>query len=149
VDVRYHPLFERWLNELAEADEEIFGEVMALLTALELHGRDLEDERRDESHPVVTSRFDMHALRRTRRHRAPRTPVRPRSCGSSTHTAPTRLAMTSPSSSSAATRPASATSGIRRRSPKLSNASTSTAGPIRTSSRSPRERHDKAKHHPR
>lgn len=63
--VRYHPLFERWLSALAEADEEIFGEVMALLTALELHGRDLDDERREESHPVVTSRFDMHALRRT------------------------------------------------------------------------------------
>jgi len=65
MEVRYHPLFERWLLELAEADEEIFGEVMALLTALETHGRDLDDERREESHPVVTSRFDMHALRRT------------------------------------------------------------------------------------
>ncbi len=63
--LRYHPLFERWLWALAEADEETFGEVMALLTALELHGRDLDDERREESHPVVTSRFDMHALRRT------------------------------------------------------------------------------------
>jgi len=65
MDVRYHPLFERWLAELAEADEEIFGEVMALLNALETHGRELDDERREESHPVVTSRFDMHALRRT------------------------------------------------------------------------------------
>lgn len=65
MEVRYHPLFERWLAELAEADEEIFGEVMALLTALETHGRDLDDERREESHPVVTSRYDMHALRRT------------------------------------------------------------------------------------
>jgi hypothetical protein len=65
VEVRYHPLFERWLAELAEVDEEIFGEVMALLTALETHGRDLDDERREESHPVVTSRDDMHALRRT------------------------------------------------------------------------------------
>jgi hypothetical protein len=65
VEVRYHPLFERWLIELAEADEEIFGEVMALLTALEDHGRDLDDENREESHPVVTSRYDMHALRRT------------------------------------------------------------------------------------
>lgn len=37
MDVRYHPLFERWLTELAEADEEIFGEVMALLSALEIH----------------------------------------------------------------------------------------------------------------
>lgn len=65
MDVRYHPLFERWLAELAEANEEVFGEVMALLTALEEHGRDLDDESREESHPVVTSRFDMHALRRT------------------------------------------------------------------------------------
>ena len=65
MEVRYHPLFERWLAELAEADEEILGEVMALLTALETHGRDLDDERREESHPVVTSRYDIHALRRT------------------------------------------------------------------------------------
>jgi hypothetical protein len=65
MDVRYHPLFERWLTDLAAADEETFGDVMALLTALEVHGRDLDDERREESHPVVTSRYDMHALRRT------------------------------------------------------------------------------------
>lgn len=65
MDVRYHPVFEAWLMELAESDEEVFGEVMALLTALEVHGRDLDDESREESHPVVTSRFDMHALRRT------------------------------------------------------------------------------------
>jgi len=65
LEVRYHPLFERWLVELADADEEIFGEVMALLTALEVHGRELDDERREESHPVVTSRYDMHALRRS------------------------------------------------------------------------------------
>lgn len=65
MDVRYHPLFERWLTELADTDEEIFGEVMALLTALEEHGRGLDDETQEESHPVVTSRYDMHALRRT------------------------------------------------------------------------------------
>ena len=65
MEARYHPLFEQWLVELAETDEEIFGEVMALLTALEEHGRDLDDETREESHPVVTSRYDMHALRRT------------------------------------------------------------------------------------
>ena len=65
MDLQYHPLFERWLEELAEEDEEIFGEVMGLLTALELYGRVLGDEQREESHPVVTSRFDMHALRRT------------------------------------------------------------------------------------
>lgn len=65
MDIRYHPLFERWLADLAETDEEIFGEVMALLTALETHGRDLDNEQHEESHPVVTSRYDMHALRRT------------------------------------------------------------------------------------
>ena len=65
MEVRYHPFFERWLAELAEADEEVFGEVMALLSALEQHGRDLEDEARDESHPIVTARYDLHALRRT------------------------------------------------------------------------------------
>lgn len=65
VEIRYHPLFERWLAEVAEADEEIFGEVMALLTALEVHGRDLGAEDQEESHPVVTSRYNMHALRRT------------------------------------------------------------------------------------
>jgi hypothetical protein len=65
VEVHYHPLFERWLVELSDADEAVFGEVMALLTALEEHGRELDDERREESHPVVTSHYDMHALRRT------------------------------------------------------------------------------------
>ena len=65
MDVRYHPLFERWLEALAGADEESFGEVMALLGALEQHGRDLEDAARDESHPIVTARYDLHALRRT------------------------------------------------------------------------------------
>ena len=34
MEVRYHPLFERWLEALTEADEEVFGEVMALLAAL-------------------------------------------------------------------------------------------------------------------
>lgn len=65
MELVYHPLFEKWLAELADGDEEIFGEVMALLDALETHGRELNDEAREESHPVVTSRFDMHALRRT------------------------------------------------------------------------------------
>jgi hypothetical protein len=39
--------------------------VMAPLTALEEHGRDLDDDRREESHHIVTSRYDMHARRRT------------------------------------------------------------------------------------
>ena len=60
------PLFDRWLGELAAGDEEeVFGDVMALLNALESYGRELDDERREESHPIVTSRYDLHALRRT------------------------------------------------------------------------------------
>lgn len=65
MDVRYHPLFDRWLGTLATGDEEVFGDVMALMIALETYGRSLDDERREESHPVVSSRFDLHALRRT------------------------------------------------------------------------------------
>ena len=42
------------------------GEVMALLGALEEHGRDLEGEATDDpSHPIVVSRYHMFALRRT------------------------------------------------------------------------------------
>ena len=65
MEIEYHPLFERWLAELADGDQEIFCDVMALLTALEDYGRDLDDEAREESHPVVTARYDLHALRRT------------------------------------------------------------------------------------
>ena len=43
MEGRHHPFFEQWLAELADADEEVFGEVMALLSALEQHGRNLED----------------------------------------------------------------------------------------------------------
>ncbi|CAB4717321.1 MAG: hypothetical protein F2668_09165 [Actinobacteria bacterium] len=46
MQVHYHPLFEHWLTELATGDDEIFGEVMALLVALEQHGRALDDETR-------------------------------------------------------------------------------------------------------
>lgn len=105
VEVRYHPLFERWLAELAEADEEVFGEVMALLSALETHGRDLDDERREESHPVVTSRFDMHALRRPHPLKPRPTPTGHRSCASSTPSAEPPAVRRSPSSCWAETRP--------------------------------------------
>lgn len=30
MKVRYHPLFERWLTELADLDEEVFGELRVL-----------------------------------------------------------------------------------------------------------------------
>lgn len=65
MEVRHHPLFVRWLEEMADQNEEVFGELMALLEALEDYGHELEDEQREESHPVLSSRFDMHALRRT------------------------------------------------------------------------------------
>lgn len=65
MELRYHPLFARWLEQLADDDEDVFGEVMALLTALEQYGRALEDEVREESHPIVTASYDLHALRRT------------------------------------------------------------------------------------
>lgn len=38
------------------------AEIMALINALERHGRELGDP---ECHPVVTARYDLHALRRT------------------------------------------------------------------------------------
>ncbi len=36
---------------------------MALINALEIHGKDLENT--DESHPIKSSRLNLHALRRT------------------------------------------------------------------------------------
>ena len=45
---------------------DLFGEVMALLRALEDYGHDIEGRQpEDASHPIVTSRFRMFALRRT------------------------------------------------------------------------------------
>jgi len=61
-DVFLHPLFQDWLAELGEANIEVLGDVMALITALEEHGRHLGDPY---SHPLVSSNYDMHALRRT------------------------------------------------------------------------------------
>ena len=42
VDVRLHPLFQDWLERLAESAElhDVFAEVMALIAALENYGRD-------------------------------------------------------------------------------------------------------------
>jgi len=64
VEIQYHPAAEKWLAEIATDVElvEVFGEVMALITALEKYGRSLEGE---ETSPIVSSRFDMHELRRT------------------------------------------------------------------------------------
>ena len=62
VEARYHPLFEQWLVELAETDEEIFGEVMALLTALEEHGRDLDDETKGTLAEIAQDPAFLHAV---------------------------------------------------------------------------------------
>lgn len=67
MELLRHPLFDRWLLQLA-ADEdllEVYGEVLALLSALGTYGRELEDDSQEESHRVVSSIYDMHALRRT------------------------------------------------------------------------------------
>ena len=63
VEVRQHPYFSAWLVKLAGTAqlEDVFGEVMALINALETHGRELAGE---ESHPVFSSHYDLHALRR-------------------------------------------------------------------------------------
>lgn len=72
AEVCHHPLFVRQLKDLAtwaeSSDErmDLFGEVMALLRALEDYGHDIEGRQpEDASHPIVTSRFRMFALRRT------------------------------------------------------------------------------------
>ncbi|WP_420433481.1 hypothetical protein [Candidatus Poriferisocius sp.] len=63
MEVRQHPLFADWLRSLAGTAQlhEVFGEVMALINALENCGRELEG---DESHPVSSTHYDLHALRR-------------------------------------------------------------------------------------
>ncbi len=62
MEVVYHPYFLEWFEELVDVDFEVAGEIQALIDAVALHGRDLGDP---ESHPVVTSRLGLRALRRT------------------------------------------------------------------------------------
>ncbi len=69
MEVFLHPLFNRWLQSLADHEEdegidwwEVTAEIAALLIALETHGRGLGDP---ECHEVVSARYDIHALRRT------------------------------------------------------------------------------------
>lgn len=62
VEVIYHPYFLEWFEELVDVNIEVAGEIQALIDALAAHGRDLGDP---ESHPVVTSRLGLRALRRT------------------------------------------------------------------------------------
>ena len=70
--VMYHPTFVRQLRELnavAVAEDrymELLGDVVALVRALEEHGHHIEGyQPGDASHPIVTSRFELFALRPT------------------------------------------------------------------------------------
>lgn len=72
VEVLFHPKFEsqyRALGEQSEASEQmavLFGEISALLRALEDFGHGIEgDQPGDASHPIVISRYRTFALRRT------------------------------------------------------------------------------------
>jgi hypothetical protein len=74
VRVGLHPRFAgryETLAELAQASDvqwELFAEVTALVNALEEHGHGLEEDNHHPdavSHPIVTSRFQTFALRRT------------------------------------------------------------------------------------
>jgi hypothetical protein len=62
VELVYHPFFTDWLEDVAEETSTVAAEVQALIDSLEAHGLDLGDP---ESHPVVTSRLGLRALRRT------------------------------------------------------------------------------------
>jgi hypothetical protein len=68
AEVQFHPEFARQFEELCEdsAVLETAGEVSQLIEALEAYGHDIEGEdEEDASHPVVTARVRMFALRRT------------------------------------------------------------------------------------
>ena len=62
MQVVVYPDVDRWLNRVAQFDLDVYAEIIALIDALQSYGRELGDP---ESHPAVTSKFDMHALRRT------------------------------------------------------------------------------------
>lgn len=64
MEVRLHPDFQAWLERLSSIEglEDVFGEVLALIHALEERGRNLGE---DDSKPVASSSYDLHALRRT------------------------------------------------------------------------------------
>jgi len=65
--VEYHPEFEQQFIKLQSSDRGIFLDIAILVSGLESHGRLLEgeDHPNDPSHPIVTSRYDLWALRRT------------------------------------------------------------------------------------
>ena len=56
------PAVDPWLTKVADFNLDVYAEILALVDAIRRFGRELTDP---ESHPVVTSKFDMHALRRT------------------------------------------------------------------------------------
>lgn len=62
MEVVLYPDVDRWLTRVEQFDLDVYAEIVALIDALGTYGRDLGDP---ESHPAVTSTFDMHALRRT------------------------------------------------------------------------------------
>lgn len=66
-EVLYHPKFAAQYESLCESEAlELAGEVTQLLDALEQYGHQIEGEADDDpSHPVVSSRLRMYALRRT------------------------------------------------------------------------------------
>lgn len=79
VEVLQHPEFtEQYiaLTEIAQTNntaEDLVHDITALWTALEDHGHAIEGEHPDDaSHPIVTSRYQTFALRRT-----PPTPYTP------------------------------------------------------------------------
>lgn len=74
VRIEHHPKFASQYVEMAnlagDSDEqlELFGDVTALLSALEEFGHDIEEDNHHPdaiSHPIVTSRYQTFALRRT------------------------------------------------------------------------------------
>lgn len=81
MKVEFHPKFAAQydaLAALADSDDnylDLFGDVTALITALETHGHGIEEDNHHHdavSHPIVTSMYRTFALRRT-----PPTPVTP------------------------------------------------------------------------
>ncbi len=72
VEVRHHPEFATQYKKLAELTEtydwygQLFGEISALLHALEDFGHGIEGhDPSDASHPILSSKYHTYALRRT------------------------------------------------------------------------------------
>ncbi|MGH9112952.1 MAG: hypothetical protein ACRDZN_11755 [Acidimicrobiales bacterium] len=66
--MEFHPRFAHQYEQLCLDDDhqELAGEITQLIDALGCHGRLVEGDGSDDpSHPIVISRFDTYALRRT------------------------------------------------------------------------------------